>query len=294
MNILEYENYHETKSHVDPLFPYNTYPCTIPLDFKQVPTHWHDEIEFIVIKKGHGRIHIDLEPHIVAAGTIIILAPGQLHSLDQIQDETMEYENIIFDLSMLMSKQTDICTSDYFAPFLQRQRIVPSVINASFDYYHELLNCITQIDFVCSSRPNSYQLAIKSYIYQFFYILFTHNQSTDQPHKSKKNLDKLKQILKYVESNYPENISIQDMAELTSFSKSHFMKFFKNYMETSFTEYLNDYRLTMAARLFISSSNTILEVATETGFENLSYFNRLFKKKYNATPSSYRKMHQNN
>ena len=45
-----YENYHEKKEHTTVEFPYNTYLCTIPLDFLEVPFHWHEEAELIVIK----------------------------------------------------------------------------------------------------------------------------------------------------------------------------------------------------------------------------------------------------
>lgn len=59
MQIPEYENYHETKSHSTPDFPYNAYICSIPLDFEKVPLHWHDEVEIIYIKKGRGRVTLD-------------------------------------------------------------------------------------------------------------------------------------------------------------------------------------------------------------------------------------------
>lgn len=55
MNILEYENYQEKILHGDPLFPYITYLCSIPLDFGYVPMHWHDEMEIIYIKREKAR-----------------------------------------------------------------------------------------------------------------------------------------------------------------------------------------------------------------------------------------------
>ena len=99
----------------------------------------------------------------------------------------------------------------------------------------------------------------------------------------------MKLILKYIENNYMNKITIEDMAEEVGLSQSHFMKYFKNTMGTSFIDYLNDYRLTMASRLLISSDSSILDIASEVGFDNLSYFNRSFKKKYAQTPSAYRK-----
>jgi AraC-like DNA-binding protein len=67
------------------------------------------------------------------------------------------------------------------------------------------------------------------------------------------------------------------------------MKYFKQTMGVSFTSYLNTYRLTMAARLLLQSDDTVLSIATEVGFDNLSYFNRVFKKQYHTTPSEFRR-----
>lgn len=86
-----------------------------------------------------------------------------------------------------------------------------------------------------------------------------------------------------------QKITIGDIAAAVGFSESHFMRYFKETMGTSFVEYLRDYRLTIASRLLASSDSSILNIAAETGFENLSYFNRVFKEKYKMTPRQFRK-----
>ena len=93
MDITEYQNYHETKSHTNADFPYNTYLCSIPLDFIQVPLHWHEEIEFIVIKKGQGQVSVNLQTRNIAAGDIVFILPGQLHSIRQKDACSMELRN---------------------------------------------------------------------------------------------------------------------------------------------------------------------------------------------------------
>ena len=77
--------------------------------------------------------------------------------------------------------------------------------------------------------------------------------------------------------------------DVAGFSESHFMRYFKETMGTSFVDYLKDYRLTMAARLLQSSDSSVLSISGEVGFESLSYFNRAFKKHYGMTPLQYRK-----
>ena len=90
MNILEYENTQEIKSHGLADFPFNIYLCSIPLDFPLVPAHWHNDMEIIYIKKGQGRITVDLVPIVVNSGDIIVVPPGQLHSIEQFEDQSME------------------------------------------------------------------------------------------------------------------------------------------------------------------------------------------------------------
>ena len=100
---------------------------------------------------------------------------------------------------------------------------------------------------------------------------------------------KMKLVLKEVENRYAEPLTVKEMAGMCGYSASHFMKFFRRQMGMSFVEYLNDYRLLMAARMLASTEETVTEIARLSGFDQPSYFNRLFRRKYGMTPSEYRK-----
>lgn len=97
---------------------------------------------------------------------------------------------------------------------------------------------------------------------------------------NQKSLDKVKSILTYIANNFQNNITIEEIAGHCFYSKSYFMKFFKETMGMSFIQYLNDYRLEVAAKLLTTTSDDIIDISVNTGFENLSYFNRCFMKKY--------------
>lgn len=291
MNISEYENSQETKFHGHGDFPFNIYLCSIPLDFSIVPVHWHNDMEIIYIKKGKGKITINLIPFEVSQGDIMIVPPGQLHSIAQLSDYTMEYENIIFQISMLMAPLNDPCTSKFFEPLLQGKIRFDSQYSPGCALYPALSGCLNAMDEICKTFSAGYQLAVKGQLFLFFYNLAGSIQAPTRPDNDA--LNRLKDILKFVEINYHQKISIADAAQICGFSKSHFMKFFKNKMSMSFTNYLNDYRLTIAARLLLSSSEPIVTIAVDTGFETLSYFNRLFRRKYQCTPSIFRKRNYN-
>lgn len=289
MNILEYENYQEKKAHGDIVFPYNTYLCSIPLDFPRVPLHWHDDIELIYIKKGAGLVTVDFKQYPVAGKTLVIILPGQLHSIEQLDQNSMEYENIIFHPNMFLTKKADTCSTDFLFPLLDGKITVPTIFTPVYPYYEDIIKPIDACDEICKTKPQGYELYIKSQLYQFFFVLDNRCRILSAPKPGHKSLDKIKVVLKYIENNYMDKIPISDIAEVAGFSESHFMRYFKETMGTSFVDYLKDYRLTMASRLLASSDSAILDIAAEVGFENLSYFNRAFKKKYEMTPSRFRK-----
>ena len=288
MNLNEYQNYHETKSHTVSEFPYNTYLCSIPLDFTLVPLHWHAELEIVVIKKGTGLISVDFDKRTVTSGDIVFIRPGQLHSIEQYSTRVMEYENIILKPELLISGETDLCARQ----FIKGELRCAAFLTPAVPGYPEISDCISHIDYLCERQPNGYQLAVKGFLFQLLFLLISHQQKKSAiPALQTKSLEKIKTILKYVEEHYDEHITIDDMAALTFYSKSHFMKFFKAHMGTGFIEYLNDYRLTIAERLLRTSDASVLEIAEKSGFDNLSYFNRIFKRKYGQSPGKQRRLY---
>lgn len=310
MNTFDYENYHEVKDHYENEFSYNTYPCTIPLDFSIVPLHWHSEMELIYVKKGSASISIDLQDYVVNAGSIAVILPGHIHGISQNtcdfnaktdkkellhctvsnNEHTLEYENIIFNLNMLLPKQGDNMTANFFKKLLDNHTRCPYVINSDIPDFSKIISCIDRADDICQTFPSGYNLAIRSCLYEFFYHLntFISTSSKENITAAPELLERMKTITKYIELHYSEEITIKKMADICNISHSHFMKFFKTHMGTSFIDYLNDYRLLIACRMLTTSSDSITEIAGKCGFDNVSYFNRIFKKKYHITPKQMR------
>ena len=82
--------------------------------------------------------------------------------------------------------------------------------------------------------------------------------------------------------------SIKEISKLCNFSEYYFMRFFKKYSGTSCLKYINNYRLEKAAELLKSTAYSITDISLKCGFNNLSYFNKLFKRKYHLTPREFR------
>ena len=144
----------------------------------------------------------------------------------------MEYENIILKPGLLISGESDLCARQFLDPLLDGRIPSESFLTPALSYYKDASDCIRQIDLLCDTQPEGYQLGgQKDFFFSFFFLLVSNRlEKEKEPAVQTKTLEKLKTILKYVEEHYAEHITIEDMAALTLLQQSHFMKFFKAHM----------------------------------------------------------------
>ena len=100
--------------------------------------------------------------------------------------------------------------------------------------------------------------------------------------------ESLGRVMDYLSRHYSEVIRLSEVAEMVNMSESSFCRFFKQHTSKSFIDFLTDIRLGAASRALIDSSLSIAEIGYDCGFNNLSNFNRIFKKKKGVTPSEFR------
>jgi len=103
------------------------------------------------------------------------------------------------------------------------------------------------------------------------------------------NDSKIEKAYAFIQSNYTRKMSIEEVASSVNMSPSAFSHFFKKWTYKSFTDFVFEFRLGRAARLLQFTDHSISRVAYESGFQNISYFNRSFQKKFKETPLKYRK-----
>ncbi len=151
----------ETKQHGALRFPFNIYPCTIPGDFPQVALHWHENMELVFVKRGEGIIQVGTASFPAQMGDIFVFVPGTLHALRQAGDQTMEYENIIFDLELLGGTD-DLCAEKYLLPLESGRLPLPAHLAKGDPSYRSAAACLREIEEVNRTRLSGYELIIKA------------------------------------------------------------------------------------------------------------------------------------
>ena len=275
----------ETKQHGAVRFPFNLYPCAIPGDFPQVALHWQESMELVFVKRGTGLVQVGAESCPARMGDIFIFTPGTLHALRQAEGQCMEYENIIFELELLGGAD-DLCAERYLLPLQSgRMALQPRIIPGEAGY-PQAAACLQEAEEANKVKNAGYELAIKGALLRFLSILIGQH-GTLLPADTT-DTRRLKAVLQLIEAEYATPLRIEDAAEACGCSQSHFMRWFKKMTGQGFTAYLNDHRLNLAAELLRITDATVLDIAGRVGFDNLSYFNRLFKRRYGMTPREYR------
>lgn len=95
-------------------------------------------------------------------------------------------------------------------------------------------------------------------------------------------------MMQYIRRQYAQHIYLADIAAAAHVSKSEALRCFRATVHTTPVEYLIEYRLATAARILKTENMKISDVAERVGFENISYFCRVFKRKYGLSPGQYR------
>jgi len=99
---------------------------------------------------------------------------------------------------------------------------------------------------------------------------------------------RIQKVITFLNSNYQKEIRLLDVANYVNMSEVSFSRFMKKRTGKNYIEYLNDLRLGIASRHLVDSSKTVSEISYECGFNNLSNFNRIFKKRKGFTPKEFR------
>lgn len=277
---------HETKIHGTVNFPYIVYPGKIPEYITSFPPHWHEEAELIYVTGGRLKVTVWSESQLLSTGDIVIVLPHAIHALEQVGSENAEYYNIVFKFSILGS---DTCADKYLKPFLNHEKKV-SVFERSGSPLNEKLKPI--LENLIEHQQYSYsthEYFVKSNLFMIMHLLNQHCVDTKEDEQALRlTYDKLKAALYWVQLSYAEDTPVKKVASMCGFSESHFMKLFKELTGMSFTAYLINYRLELAANQLLETNLNIIEIASNCGFHNHSYFTRAFVKKYGITPTQYR------
>lgn len=282
----------EKVDHGDLMFPMQLYATHLDHKVSDLCLHWHEEFEIIYVICGEGTFQINLQPYPIKKGDMLIIPPGSIHSATNHETTDFQFNAIVFHLDMLKSASVDSVTLAFINPLIHGEMTSPIVLHPEDEHYEILQTTYTAITKAYALASPVYQLEIKGLLFRLFALLYGHDficTSSSHETASAIRIEKIKIVIEYILKHYNEELPITDLAHLLQYSDYHFIRFFKEQTGSTCTQYINTIRLQKACELLLSSSLSITDIALDVGFQNISYFIRLFKSKYLCTPNTFRK-----
>ena len=248
--------------------------------------HWPREVELIYVTKGTIALGIDDVPYKLSEGEIAFISGGLIHYvLASPGSERLVYQ---FDLPYFLAGKQQ---ADLQKVLSDLQPVSPQWKSETEASVRHLLEGMNQ---EIEQRSLGYHVALKAQLFQLLTLLIRdipkRTRSSEKMNKlaTKDVLEKLDDIFSYVEANYQEVLTLQDIAAVSGYSSFYFTKFFKKNTGKTFLSFLNDYRIDKAKWLLINSDLPVSEIITQTGFESDKTFYRLFKRSMKMAPLEYR------
>lgn len=282
---MQYINYREARQRGTIDFPLEFHHVSNTHPQYHMSIHWHVEYELIRILKGEFTLTLDDQELCVYKGSTIFVPAGSLHA--GVPSEGCIYECIVFDLNMLMNKSDSCCRQ--IQKIINHEIELLSVYPVSYDKIHK--TAWDLFDAVSSRQPG-YELSVWGSLYQFFGIILSekyYHEASSMTPRDHKRIMQLKHALEFIESSYTSPLTLQEISNSVNMSPKYFCRFFQEMTHRTPIDYLNYYRIERACYQLLTTNQSITEVAYSSGFNDLSYFIKTFKKYKGTTPKKYLK-----
>ena len=255
--------------------------CRVTKDLNE-SMHFHPELEVIYVVAGEAEVVIQDMKYQMEKHDVIAVNPGLPHEIKS-------------------APGTMVCTVVYssrmLAGILDRRYgffECNSVCGAS-PYYGEIETVFEEIIYQFLNTSKKTQCRRISLLYQLLDCLTEHFMEEEAFGTGEEDEDtRYRQILSYVNQHFSDNISLSELAEQMYVSSSTLSRFFKKKTQMYFVDYVNHVRVRAAQQELEYSEKNITKIAVDSGFSNLSVFNRAFREIVGMTPTEYRTMKQEN
>lgn len=283
----------ENRVHGDSMFPLAAYWVELPSGTHVLDTHWHEEAEFFMLLEGEILFQVDTDYFPLRAGEAVFIESGDIHAAYVLNEETpCRFCALVFLPDLLASAQYDTIQQNTILPLQEKRQSFPRHITTSIPWHQELLHHLGQMMETYSNKMPGFESFMKGTLLVMLSKIATegrfenHSQSDDA---DTTKINRLKKVILYIQDNYQEPIRTRDLSELIPMSEGQFCRFFKAMTRKTPVEYINSYRIRQAAELLQQSERKISDIALEVGFDNVSYFIKVFRKAMKCSPSEFRK-----
>lgn len=253
--------------------------------------HWHNCIQFSVIKKGSLVYTVNQTSHVVSEGQGFFVNYGCLHKIVPNFGQECEYFVINFDPDYLIGAHNEMEMQKFMTPYLSDPTLDGVIIKPEGAWQTKILARLWDIENAFSREFFGYELAVRGCLCEIWLEFISALKDRVKILKGGITTDKerIKMLIHFIRLNYMRKITLSDIAANINVSTGECCRLFKRTLQTSPIEYLNRYRIEQSIKLLLDTRYTILHISGEVGFGSVNHYISLFSRYTNCTPKEFRK-----
>lgn len=250
--------------------------------------HNHYCLEINLALSSGGTYYIGDNSYPINENDIFIINNYEYHYAANENDQ-MELMVIIFDPELVW--QNEAMDYLYIKAFYEWKNGFKHRLNGE-SVPTAVTEVIFEIEREWNEKSAGYQLVIKSLLLKLLALLYRRFEETSQYSEKimrfQNEYIRIIDAVNYIDENFKEPVALKKLAETVHMNQNYFSTYFRNVMNCSVSTYIIRKRLKHACMLLSTTDDSIIEIALDSGFENVPYFNRTFKKHIGITPKEYR------
>ncbi len=257
--------------------------ATLPFIFHRIytmsshripPINWHENIEILFGRQGHASLKDNRDMFPFSAGEFAVLSANHLHAVCT-GEEAYTYDCLIIDRSF--GRQNGIDTSSLMFDHVFRDETLATLLDTfSEEYAHaDRPYRVARLRALC--------LSVLTHICRY------HSRPTAEKNDLSDSFSRIREAIRFMESAFPKNITLDDVADYLHISKYYFAHEFKAITGTTFLSFLNNVRIQEAKKMLAEGALDVGEVSEACGFENRSHFAKIFKRYVGVLPKEYKR-----
>ena len=289
MQIITNQFQKELKQHGNEQFPFLvSYQKLSEYESGSFMWHWHPEIEITYVQKGTMCYKVNHMVYHLKEGDIVFNNSGALHSGTMENQKDCAYIPVTFDSRLIYGFFQSTVNSKYVDPVIQDSMLPAICIDQSEPWHKPFREYLLRIIDLDEKKPDFYELDITICLQSMWRLLLEH--ITYEPQASRENsleYDRIKKILSYIEENYQNKITLNDIAGHIHLCESECTRLFKRHMNTTLFAFLQEYRIERSLE-FLQDDQPVSAVADKAGFSDPNYYYKVFAKIKGCSPREYR------
>ena len=245
-----------------------------------IKSHYHNYYELYFLEEGERHHMLQDDMYTMHPGELILFSPYILH-------RSYGDENVPFRRLILYFHRDEI-DSPELQNMLDNGNGLYHLEPRTRQVLHSMLETLLYEQNNTSEFKSNYCHTVLNMLL-FFIVLQLRRQNPSK----KEDYDRMSQVISYIHDHYQEDITLERLSRHFYISPYYLCREFKRHTDSTVIQYINITRIMNAQRKFMETSKNITEICSESGFSNLTHFNRVFKSVTGMTPSGYKKTHKN-